>query len=533
LAELAVGLTSRVDLCRARGGADDGKLVALKRLHADLARDPELAAMFRDEIWMAANIDHANVARVVAWGEDHEGAFLAVEFVRGVSLARLMRTVFSTGERFSDRLAVYLGTCVCDGLVAAHELCAPTGEPLGMVHRNLTPGNILVGFDGEVKLADFGLAKATQRMVQTAPGLIRGQPEYMAPEQVRSEAVDARADIFALGVVLFELVAQRRPWQPRSDYEAVLALLDSEPADLGALCPRADPGLVRLVHRCLAKDPAERPESARQLKQELQQWLEAYAYRDNVTVLSRFVRRNALRQLRWLERTLGEARVPTAAPEGAAQDDGPTIRRALTPMDAVEPAPATEALPFDDAGGDDPLEPYAYEAETRRPDGLWQELSSERYTRPRAQSRDDPPGVVAAPDSEVPPPPRAQPLEAGVSSAQQTFEPSTLRLGDKVNPGDFKRLAETFGVEAVRLAALAQDAADAARRAAEKVTAAVREAAASVTGARSAAERAEIGVALLRAANEALVAAAAGRNEEAARKLRELEEHHARLRRGR
>jgi serine/threonine protein kinase len=249
---------------------------------------------------------------VVGWGEDEEGPFLAVELVEGVSLARLTKTVFDTGEIFGERMVVYVGSQICRGLAAAHELHAPTGEPLGLVHRDLTPGNVLVGFEGRVKITDFGLAKAKQRITKTVTGLLKGRPQYMAPEQARGDAVDARADLFSLGVVLFELFAGRRPWSGATEFEVLSTTQNDPPADLRELRPKIDRELASLVMRLLEKSPDDRFPSAAEVGIRLDEWLAVHGWSDgNDEALARFVRRNAMRQMRWFERAIkGELPMP-------------------------------------------------------------------------------------------------------------------------------------------------------------------------------------------------------------------------------
>src|SRR4051812_295560 len=154
LAEIAVGATARVDLCRVLGPhSRAGQLLAVKRLHPHIAEDPTFANQFFDEAWMTASLKHPNVVEVAGWGQDDQGTYLAVELVQGVSLIRLMKTIFDTGEAFTERMVVYLASCIGRGLAAAHALRAPNGELLNLVHRDLTPANVLLGFNGEVKIA--------------------------------------------------------------------------------------------------------------------------------------------------------------------------------------------------------------------------------------------------------------------------------------------------------------------------------------------------------------------------------------------
>src|SRR5690606_28131843 len=177
-----------------------------------LGRGPDVVSMFGGEAWRTSQSGSPHVVRVAACAEDARGLFLACELVQGVSLGRLMSEARARGEAFTERTVAFIGSQVCAGLAAAHDLRDPEGQPLGLVHRDLTPGNVLVGFDGVVKIADFGIAKAERRVTAaTQMGVLKGKPSYVAPEQVRGGPIDARADLFALGIVLFELLAGRRP----------------------------------------------------------------------------------------------------------------------------------------------------------------------------------------------------------------------------------------------------------------------------------------------------------------------------------
>jgi serine/threonine-protein kinase len=343
LAEIAVGATARIELCRVVAGRRHGELVVVKRLHPHIAEDPQFVDMFRDEVWLTAALKHPQVVEVVGWGQDQLGPWFAVEFVRGVSLQRLMKTVFETGERFTERMVVYLARSLCDGLAAAHGLRSAEGEHLNLVHRDLTPGNVLVGFDGNVKITDFGLAKAKQRLTKTLTGLLKGSPQYMSPEQVRGEPLDARSDIFALGVLLFELFTGRRPWSATTDLDAMRAITDEPPADMLALRPRMDKALAEVVTRCLEKKPSNRFQSSRELSDRFQEWLTAHGYRgDNQLTLARFVRRNAMRQMRWFERAVAGEFIEEAlqnqqlnAPQAPTSSPGAPERTVPRPLAAA------------------------------------------------------------------------------------------------------------------------------------------------------------------------------------------------------
>ncbi|MFO0757945.1 MAG: protein kinase [Byssovorax sp.] len=309
LAEISVGATARIDLCRAEGPnrpGMNGQLLAVKRLHPHIAEDPAVATEFLDEVWMTASLKHPNVVEVRGWGNDAQGAYLCVELVQGVSLARLMKTVFETGEVFGERMVVFIASRLCRGLDAAHALRAPNGELLHLVHRDLTPANVLVGFQGDVKIADFGMAKAKQRLTKTLTGMRKGEPQYMAPEQAQTDDIDGRADLFSLGVMLFELFTGRKPWVAKNEFEMVQVITRDPPADLRELRPKIDKELVAIVNKCLEKDRQSRFQSAREIGERLENWLVVHGYQEgNEEALGRFVRRNGMRQMNWFERAIG------------------------------------------------------------------------------------------------------------------------------------------------------------------------------------------------------------------------------------
>jgi hypothetical protein len=330
LAEIAQGPRARVDLCRATLGGET-RLVAVKRLLPELTADVDALTRFRREMRITSALRHANVVEVVAASEDAEGPFFALELVQGVSLARLRKTVFETREEFSERLVVYVAACICRGLAAAHGLRGSSGEPLGLVHRDLNLDNVLVSFAGEVKIADFGFAKAklraTGRTGAARPSL------QMAPEEVLGQAIDERLDLFSLGVMLFELLTKRPPWNGKDEVATLQAIAHAPAPDLAALRPRLDRDLVDVVTRCLAKDPARRPASAQALVAAFDGWLDKHGWvRGTEEALGRFVRRNAMRQMRWFEQAIaGTLPRPRAATEAPAK--------------AREPAPPSEARP--------------------------------------------------------------------------------------------------------------------------------------------------------------------------------------------
>jgi serine/threonine-protein kinase len=246
--------------------------------------------------------------KVAAWGNDEKGTFLAMELVQGVSLTRLLKEARQNGEGFAERTVAYLASEICAGLAAAHGLTGSDGALLGLVHRDLTPSNILVSFDGEVKIVDFGIAKAEERVTQTQAGELKGKPGYMAPEQTRGGKVDARTDIFSFGVMMFELFAGRRPWPAKNAFEAMIASAKEPAPDLASIRKGVNPLFAEIVHKCLEKAQEDRFASAAEIQAKLDAWRRSKGFgEDDQRSLADFVRRNCSKQIEWFGRaTRGE-----------------------------------------------------------------------------------------------------------------------------------------------------------------------------------------------------------------------------------
>jgi eukaryotic-like serine/threonine-protein kinase len=253
LGELKRGGMGEVLLGRRRGAHGFERLCAIKTMRAERRADPELRTMFLDEARLLARLHHPAIAQVYDFGEEDGVLYLVLELVAGVSFSRLAQL------RPPPEVAVAAMAEAMNGLHAAHELCDEHGEPLGVVHRDVSPQNLLLTFDGRVKVLDFGIALMRGRAApETELGSVKGKPAYMAPEQLVGDAVDRRTDVYAAGIVLHELCTGERLFQ--SDSPFVVArrieqgLIDPPSKSAGAL----PAGLDELVLRALARDPADR-----------------------------------------------------------------------------------------------------------------------------------------------------------------------------------------------------------------------------------------------------------------------------------
>jgi serine/threonine-protein kinase len=268
LERLATGGMADVFRAEIMGAEGVRKEVALKLVRGEHAGSSEFVAMFVREARLAARLTHANVVQIFEFGQAEGRHYIAMELVRGHHLGRVADRCRELGLRFGTARAVFVAAEVATALAYAHQPAAD-GSP-GLVHRDVSPHNVLLSWEGEVKLADFGIARAASRAGLTRPGTLEGKLAYMAPEQARGEAADARADLFALGVVLWELLTGTRLFA-RDTEAATLDLLlrGPVPSAPSAWNEGIPPALDALVLRCLERDPERRAASARELAAEL------------------------------------------------------------------------------------------------------------------------------------------------------------------------------------------------------------------------------------------------------------------------
>lgn len=245
--ELANGGMAIVYLGRLTAGAGVSRTVAIKRLHPQYAKDPEFSRMFVDEARMASRVTHFNVVPTLDVLEEGGELLLVMEYVHGETLARLLRNHALKGRRIPLGVALALTSGVLRGLHAAHESVGKDGRPLGLVHRDVSPQNVLVGVDGQARVFDFGVAKATGRLQHTEDGKIKGKMSYMAPEQLRGKHLDRRADVYAAGIILWELLTSRRLFLSEdgsTDIERVLRAEVEPPTKFEPKVPSLVEGIV-------------------------------------------------------------------------------------------------------------------------------------------------------------------------------------------------------------------------------------------------------------------------------------------------
>ena len=267
LERIALGGMAEIHLAFERGNAGFERVVVLKVLRRDLVDDPDHVRMFLAEARTIARLNHPNIVHAHELEEAGGTWFIAMEHVPGSSFRELLVVVRGLREQVPVEVAVALMLQACAGAHAAHELHSPSGDLMGLVHRDISPDNLMVRADGHVKLLDFGIAKASEDAdQQTREGTLKGKIAYMSPEQCQQHPLDRRSDVFSLGVVAWELLAAARLFRRESEYASMQAIVQGEVADLRELREDLPEALVQLVERALALDPAERFDTAESMR---------------------------------------------------------------------------------------------------------------------------------------------------------------------------------------------------------------------------------------------------------------------------
>jgi len=265
LARLATGGMGEIFLARLEGAAGFEKLFVVKRILPHLADDPRFRAMLIAEARIASIMTHANICHVYELGETDGQLYIVMEYLEGLTMLPLLRKLSRAAGVLELGFIGGVIQQVTDGLHYAHELKDRGGECLGIVHRDVTPSNIFLTNSGAVKVLDFGIAKVKDASAHTQTGTVKGKYAYMAPEQLRGAAVDRRADVFALGVVVYEMLALRRLFQRKTDYLTFRAVMEQPIVDIRHYRPDCPDSLALALSQALDRDPANRFATARQL----------------------------------------------------------------------------------------------------------------------------------------------------------------------------------------------------------------------------------------------------------------------------
>ncbi len=272
LAELGQGGTAMVSLAVARGPSGFSKLVVLKVMKKTLLTEPEFSQMFMNEARLAARLNHPNIVQTNEVFDHQSLPVIVMEYLEGQPLSELLHRARGS-QKFTPAMHLRVISDVLSGLQYSHELRDFDGSPLNVVHRDISPHNVFVTFDGQVKLLDFGIAKLAGSRVETETGVIKGKIRYMSPEQIAGESVDARADVFGVGVMLWEAAAKARMWAGMGEATIMNHLLNGELPSPKSVNPELDDELERIVLKAMAPNAADRYASAGLLQADLDEYL--------------------------------------------------------------------------------------------------------------------------------------------------------------------------------------------------------------------------------------------------------------------
>lgn len=293
LHKLAEGGMAEVFLARQSGLEGFEKPVVIKRILPRYSDEPRFVEMFLNEARVAARLTHPALVHIYELGQIDGQYYIAMEFVHGEDLRALVETAEQQERRPPAAIACRIVADTLGGLHYAHTRTGKDGQPLGLVHRDVSPQNVLVTYEGGVKLVDFGIAKATQAEQganQTQVGLLKGKYAYMSPEQCRGQALDARSDIFSVGILLWELVAWRRLFRRGTDLATLVAVVEDPIPTLEQAGAHPPPELSRIVMRALARSPDERYPSAQAMQADLEALIRAQGWEADSIRLQRYVR---------------------------------------------------------------------------------------------------------------------------------------------------------------------------------------------------------------------------------------------------
>ncbi|MCC6646331.1 MAG: serine/threonine protein kinase [Polyangiaceae bacterium] len=254
IGELASGGMATVFLARLAGVGGFQRFVAIKRLHPHLSSEPDFVQMFLDEARLAASIHHPHVVPILEVGTSDAGYYVVMEYVEGDTLSRVVARGASAGQKIPAGIALRVGLDTLAGLHAAHDLADDAGQPLGLVHRDVSPQNILVGVDGSARLTDFGVARASSRLATTQAGTLKGKLAYMPPEQAKGGELDRRADVFAMAIVLWEVLAGQRLFKGKSELETLNRLLFEPIPRLSSVTPEVPRALDDVLAKALNRE---------------------------------------------------------------------------------------------------------------------------------------------------------------------------------------------------------------------------------------------------------------------------------------
>ena len=340
ISEIGTGGMASVYLARSTGMGGFNRLVAIKVMHPHLSQEDSFVEMFLDEARVAATIQHPNVASIIDVGIEEGLIFLVMDYVEGDSFSNVEKMAVNLRRRIPLGITLRVVLDALAGLHCAHELTDHAGQPLRIIHRDVSPQNVMVGVDGVARIVDFGIAKAESRITNTQVGLIKGKLNFMAPEQIRGGALDRRVDVFGMGVTLWEAVTLRRLYAGDNEFETARKILSGEYPSLLDYDPKLPPILDAICHKALHPDPDQRFLTAAEFAECVEQELGAYVAAPRE--VAGFIAGVASQKLEKERRAVREA--SQAEDNFEEEDDEPAFISTTMVDMPVRPPPAIEAI---------------------------------------------------------------------------------------------------------------------------------------------------------------------------------------------
>jgi serine/threonine-protein kinase len=392
------------------------KQVAIKRVLPHLSEKKKFISMFLDEARLSAHLSHSNCVQVFDIGVGDNAYFIVMEFVDGANLKAIAESLRKAGRDFPVEAAIFIAHEICKGLSYAHELKDPQGNDLFIVHRDMSPPNVLVTKYGEIKIVDFGLAKANSQLERSEPGIIKGKFSYLSPEAALGQDVDARTDIFAVGIILWELLCGQRLFLGETDFQTVKKVQQAVIPPVSQFNKKVAPELEKIVNKTLARDPKDRYQTARDLGRDLAKYMFALAkpvssFEIESLVQGAMKERQRIRpqQHSIIDKLIEEALLEFTSlkedempGEGQPKKDEHDLRgpAPLNLGDFEDPSQWMSEISITDKNG-----PRSDALRNSIPDGAFEEGNLSALEEDEEPSRPSNPGGAPSPPSSVPPPP--------------------------------------------------------------------------------------------------------------------------------
>ena len=275
--------------CKLKGQRGFEKLIVIKKLHAHVAQDPEVVANFIDEARLAALLEHENIATIYDFGEMGDSYFIAMEYLFGKDLHSVITRARDKGGPMNLEMALFIGARICEAMEYAHTLRDLQQRPLHIIHRDITPHNVFITYEGKVKIIDFGIAKAELFDNHTKAGVVKGKVSYMSPEQLAGGDIDHRSDIFSISILLYEMLSGQRMYSGDTA-TLIQKCMDVDYQPLEDIVPGLDPGVYKILHRGLVKDRDRRYQSCQEMREELEDCLFTVTARPSSLRLKEYIR---------------------------------------------------------------------------------------------------------------------------------------------------------------------------------------------------------------------------------------------------